>query len=209
MVALAGLFGSAIPVNEEDRLLQVIKSAQDKLKHVRKKAGTYKGRPCKHCGTTERRASNGKCLHCLSAGKRKVYGDDGKPLGAIQYAVLRELERGDGTANNLAQRLGMPSKSVRFAINALKDRGLIHSPDAVSENKRRELVHRAGAGESVKYTTDRHTAQKAYREAYVSRTIDRIGKERYNLIYMSRRKGASVVVHDGVKIWERGKGILV
>lgn len=198
-----------IPVSEEERLLRVIANAKAKLKAVRKKEGSYHGRPCKHCGTTTRYASNEKCKHCLTKGRRKFYGDDGKPLGAIQLAVLKELERGDGTANNLAQRLNMPAKSVRFAINALKDRSLIHSPDSVSENKRRELVHRAGAGENAKYTANRHEAQKAYRKAYVARTIERIGEERFRLICLSRRNGASVVVHDGVKIWERGKGILV
>lgn len=200
---------AAMPVSEEERLLRVIANAKAKLKAVRKKEGAYHGGPCKHCGTTTRHASNGKCKHCRTKGKRKFYGDDGKPLGAIQLTVLKELQRSDGTANNLAQRLNMPAKSVRFAINALKERSLIHSPYSVSENKRRELVHRAGSGENAKYTSDRHEAQKAYRKAYVARTIERIGEERFRLICLSRRNGASVVVHDGVKIWERGKGILV
>lgn len=208
-IGLASLFGGEIKETEEQRLRRVIAQSQSRLKQIEKTKKTYHGKPCKNCGKTERRITNGKCLYCNR--KNKTVADDGKPLGHVQTLVLRALEEaGEATARQLEDVTGLGIKSVREALISLRKRGVAKAVRIENLGQATCLVFSTGSGKEVQFS-DRNGKQPKLKlnAEYVARTKERIGADRYLMICRARRKGANVVICDGVKIWERGKGILV
>lgn len=130
-------------------------------------------------------------------------------LGPNQVMALKFLASGPKSTRQIMECLGMQQmQRAGNTMRSLRDRGLVH----ICEWNGTE----SGGAEATWKTGNfpdkcLHAKTKSQEAAdYKQRVIARIGKGKWSAIQRAQQsKTASVLVIDGVKIWERGKGILV
>lgn len=135
-------------------------------------------------------------------------------LGPNQVMALKILASGPKTTRQMMDGLGIKHmQKAGDTMRSLRDRGLVHiSSWRHQKQGAPEAMWSVGnAPDESMQASRKEERTAAQRNAdYKQRVIARIGKGRWSAIQRAQRsKTASVLVIDGVKIWERGKGILV
>lgn len=127
-------------------------------------------------------------------------------LGANQvYAIKLLQEHGPLCTSQIAELLGIEDKNRAMrTMSSLRDRRLVYVSARSNKNESTwSLGDRADVNRKPRTGKQR---QSDYRQ----RASKRLGKDQMNEIYRAQNnKEISMLVIDGVKVWERGMGILV
>jgi len=130
-------------------------------------------------------------------------------LGPNQVMALKFLSSGPKSTRQMMQMLGM--ENLRHAgevMKRLSGRGMAHICDWENLPTGGVMAVWADGKKQDKVKDDRTASQR--QADYRQRVVARVGKGHWAAIQRAQRnKTSSVLVIDGVKIWERGKGILV
>lgn len=132
-------------------------------------------------------------------------------LGPNQVMALKFLASGPKSTRQMMQMLGMDN--LRYAGEVMKrlaDRGMVHICEWRPLPTGSNMAVWGIGGEQAKARVKDDRTRSQRQQDYKQRVIARIGKGHWSAIQRAQQsKTASVLVIDGVKIWERGKGILV
>ena len=127
-------------------------------------------------------------------------------LGANQLYAIKMLDKhGCLTTTQLAEMLGMKdSNRAAKLMCTLRDRRIAYISGWGNGN--RSIWSLGDKPDAVKVPMPKTIMDKRYRK----KAENRLGKKLSAMVFNAmKRKDSSVIVIDGVKIWERGRGILV
>lgn len=135
-------------------------------------------------------------------------------LGPNQAMAMKILASGPKSTRQMKDGIGIKHmQKAGDTMRSLRDRGLVYISDwRQQKHGAPEAIWSIGnAPDKSVQASHKEERTAAQRNAdYKQRIIARIGKGRWSAIQRAQKsKTASVLVMDGVKIWERGKGILV
>lgn len=131
-------------------------------------------------------------------------------LGPNQTLALRLIAKQPMTTRQLSEALGMATTDrAKATMSSLRDRGLAYICGYQKTGEHTGGVIALWAAGNKPDASKPKPDRQLEKSSYKQRVIARIGKQKWNAIQNAQKGKSSVLVFDGVKIWERGQGILI